>query len=395
MTWLVEGRPLRRVLVSRLRYLGDVVMSTVVLEALRVGDPQLRLDYLCEAPHAPVLTGHPLLKLVHGLRADRRGADARARLGPVGAAGDGSLGPGEMIGALRAERYDLAVDLFFNPRSAWLLRLAGVPLRLGGARGSRRWLYSHTSLRKEVAAAHPGFNTAAPGGLGEHLCRLAPLVHGPSGLPFAPWLAENFPAGRLRPRLPVPDLEAPAQAALAALGLPPGQAYLLLVPGATWPSKEWPLDHWRDLTARLAARRPEALLVLAPPGSGHPWGQLGQVIPAGRGGVLPVLPLPTVLQLLGSARGVVSVDGGIMHAAVGLGIPTVALFGPTRTDAWFPYEGAGPFRVLCTRPFCHPCDLHRCGDFVCLPGIAPETVERTVTAVLDRNAEPHPDRAGS
>ena len=79
MTWSLEGKPLRRILVSRLRYLGDVVMSTVVLEALRLGDPEVQLGYLAEYPHGLVLDGHPALDRLHLLGVNRRGADARAR----------------------------------------------------------------------------------------------------------------------------------------------------------------------------------------------------------------------------------------------------------------------------------------------------------------------------
>lgn len=385
MTWYLEGSPVRSVLVSRLRYLGDVVMSTVVLQALRAGDPELRLGYLCEEAHAAVLTGHPLLQAIHSLKADRRGADARARLGPA-AAGAGpttaALGTVAMLASLRAARYDLAVDLFFNPRSAWLLRLAGIPWRIGGTRGSRRWLYSHTALRREVAATQPGFDDAAPGGLGEHLSRLAPLIHRPSGLPFPAWLTTNFGSGQLRPQLAAQPAGPLATSAVAGLGVASGKGYLLLVPGATWASKEWPPENWRELVTELVRKREENLLILAPPRAGHPWQDLARAIPAGRGGLLPVLPLPAVLQLVGGARAVVAVDGGIMHAAVGLGVPTVALFGPTRTDAWFPYEGSGPFRVLCTRPSCHPCDLHQCPDFVCLPRLGADLVGRTLEEVL-------------
>ena len=79
MSWELAGRQLDRVLIGRLRYLGDVAMSTVVLAALRRGDPQLELGYLCEAPYAPLLTAHPDLARVHALAVRRRGADAKAR----------------------------------------------------------------------------------------------------------------------------------------------------------------------------------------------------------------------------------------------------------------------------------------------------------------------------
>ena len=272
------------------------------------------------------------------------------------------------LAGLNAEGYDLAVDLFFNPRSAWLLRLAGIPRRIGGTRGSRGWLYTHTVLRRETAARHPGFNALAPGGLGEHLCRLEPLRHEPTGLGFADWLQQTGGGQVLAPRL----------VASGRAGGPGGpeahRPYLVLAPGATWATKEWPTDHWLRLVESLLAGREEDIFILQPPGQPD-WAMiLARSIPAGRGRLLPVMPLDRVQEWLARARLLVTVDGGIMHTAVALGVPTLALFGPTRTDAWFPYEGLGPYRVLATRPPCSPCDLHQCPDFVCMPDLDPALV---------------------
>ncbi len=382
MTWTLEGRPLRSVLVTRLRYLGDIVMSTVVLEALRAGDPGLRLGYLCEAVHGPVVERIPGLDRVHLLDSRRRGADARARGSQPGRTipGAGVLGT---VRALRAARYDLACDLFFNPRSAWLLWGAGVPFRIGGSARWRRRLYTHSVRPEDLSPADREILRArAPGGLGDHLCRLAPLRHEETRLPFLEWLGQAGPGGPLRPRLLGAGRPDHVPSELAALGIPPGRGYLVLAPGATWPTKEWPLESWRELIRLLAGEGRRPLALVLPPGKEAAWAPLADSIPKGCGGLLPGLPLGGVLDILSGAAGVVSVDGGLMHAAVGLGLPTVGLFGPTDPGVWFPYEGAGPFRVLAARPDCHPCHLHACDRFVCLPELTAAQVARTLGEVL-------------
>jgi ADP-heptose:LPS heptosyltransferase len=383
MSWELDGRPLRRILVTRLRYLGDLAMSTVALAALRRGDPDLELGYLCEEDFAPLLAAHPDLQRVHLLSANRRGADAQARVRTPSATGNaaGILGT---AGALRRIRYDLAVDLFFNPRSAWLLRLAGIPCRIGGTTGSRRRLYTHVAVAPPPGVG-PDFAHIAPGGLGDHLARLAPLRHGPSGLPFLAWLADAFAPGELRPRVNAPTAAGTHVAPLlSSLGAAVGQ-YTLLAPAATWPTKEWPAAHWRDLARRLVATTGAApVVVLCPPGGPQAYGELTAEIPAGRGGLLSPLPLADALRVVAGAARVVSADGGIMHAAVAMGVPTVALFGPTDPASWFPYEGLGPFRVLATRPVCAPCHLHQCGTFICLPDLHPDVVLDAVVALPTR-----------
>lgn len=392
MTWVLDGRPLRRVLVTRLRYLGDVVMSTVVLEALRLGDPDLRLGFLCEEAAAPVLQGHPLLDRLHVLGTGRSGADARARAAHGTDLGQGSGWLGCVRG-LRAADYDLAVDLFFNPRSALLLRGAGIPLRIGGARSWRRRLYTHTVTDRREVMGEGLWRAVAPGGLGDHLCRLGPLRHAESGLGFADWLATRSGDGPLLPRLAVPPAGSADGRALTAAGVEPQEAFLVLAPGATWPAKMWPAARWRELARLLLAHRAEKLVVLTPPGgAGTGW---SADLPPGRGGVLPALPLREVMALLGRARAVVAVDGGVMHAAVGLGAPTVALFGPTEPEIWFPYADDPRFEVLGVRPPCHPCHLHECASFTCLPAIRPAQVLEALDRVLGPHEQKEPPGPGN
>ncbi len=377
MTWTLDGRPLRRVLVTRLRYLGDVVMSTVVADVLKAGDPELDVGFLCETAHGTVLEDHPSLDRLHRLSATRRGGDARVRSGTLADAGGGTL---STILGVRRQRYDLAVDLFFNPRSAWLLRLAGIPCRIGGAKGGRRRLYSHTVLRESVADPAAVLASRVPGGLGDHLCRLAPLRHEETGLPFLAWMARGEGPGAWRPMLPRLAAGPDERSLLAAAGLDGEAPYIVAAPAATWPSKEWPRGHWNVALAEMRNKTGRQVAIIAPPGSGGRWSGL-KTDPAGGVAILEPRPLGPILHLLGGADGLVTVDGGVMHAAVAMGVPTVALFGPTDPDLWFPYEQDDTCRVLATRPPCHPCDLHTCDAFVCLPDLAPARVVDAVVAV--------------
>jgi ADP-heptose:LPS heptosyltransferase len=274
------------------------------------------------------------------------------------------------------------VDLFFNPRSAWLLKLAGVPLRIGGTAKSRGRLYTHRALRGDLARDYQGFATVAPGGLGEHLCRLAPLRHRETGLDFAAWLLDTFEPGELMPDLGAGPSLTPLPQALADLGLGAREPFLLLAPCATWESKQWPRARWEELVAVLVEATDLPLAVMVAPGKMDAWGGLARLIPRGRGGVLPPLPLPQALAVTASAKALVTVDGGIMHAAVGLDVPTLALFGPTDPAIWFPYEQSGPFHVLARAPHCHPCDLQECPAFICLPELDALTVWRTLALLL-------------
>jgi len=380
VSWSLDGRPIRKVLVTRLRYLGDIVMSTVVLDALKAGDPDLQIDYLCESGFGEVLEDHPQLGEVHLLDTRRRGSDSEARVRIMG--DQRALGTRDMIRRLRARKYDLAVDLFFNPRSAWLLRLAGIPRRIGGTSKWRRRLYTHSVLRDDPRCRDPKFPLLASGGLADHLCRLAPLTHGDHGTDFMTWLMHQYEPGDLYPDIARPRLDSLGRKALQALPCDPTQPYLLAAPGATWPTKQWPVSRWVEFLEGCLARTTLPVAVLLPPGKEDQWEELRGVLPAGRGGLLPALPLKSALSVVGASSGLVSADGGIMHASAAMGVPTVAIFGPTDPLIWFPYSSRPTARVAATRPPCHPCDLHECPDFICLPDLGPEPVLDMLDEVL-------------
>lgn len=377
MTWSLEGRPLRSVLISRLRYLGDVVMTTPLMQVLRHGDTSLRLGYLAEHSHGRILKGHPQVDRLHLLQTNRRSADAKRRARD--AAGTGYLAT---LRQLRAADYDLAVDLFFNPRSSWLLRLAGIPHRIAGTLGSRRHLFTHTVRPSDFSGEDSRRLACAPGGLGEHLGRLAPLRHMESGLPFLHYLQEHFGSQVLKPYLPRPGgLEG-----TPLDGHP--DPYILLAPGATWPSKEWPLQRWRELAGSLKEALGLGVCVLQPPGREEDFSFLARAADGTELRLLPAMDLPAAVRVLAGAALLVTVDGGIMHVAVGLGVPTVALFGPTDPALWFPYENAGPYRVLATRPDCAPCSRHTCDAFICLPDLESGTVLTAARELWARKENP-------
>ena len=372
MTWTWRERPLRSVLVTRLRFLGDIAMATVVLDVLRRGDPGLRLGFLCEAPFAPLLRDHPWLARRHSLAVAAN--DPRRSRTAAAAADPPPRGTLAMIRELRRERYDAAVDLFFNPRSAWLLRLAGVPLRLAGPRGWRSRLYTAVHAPPADDAAFTG---AVPGGLGAHVARLWPLRHAESGLSLRDWLVAEAARQPFRAGLPPPRRPLPPPAAAA---VPAGSAPVVLAPGATWPTKRWAPERWAELACRLVAAG-ETVAALRPPGGdaalAAAWRAAGDPAP-----LLPSLSLADALAVTGRARLLIACDGGIMHAGVAMGRPVLALFGPTDPDIWFPYARRGPYRVLAARPDCHPCDRHVCDDFVCMPALAVADVAAAARELL-------------
>jgi heptosyltransferase-2/heptosyltransferase-3 len=158
-----------RILVTRLEYLGDVILTLPLLRALKSRFPEAPIDYLARSPGADILAGEALVDRV--LEVPARGAGAFAWVA--------------LVRELGRREYAVAIDLYSNPRSALLTRLSGAAMRIGGARRARRRLYTH------AIAVPRGVRSA----IEHHLYHLVPL-----GISEKPTKPELNPTREVRDR---------------------------------------------------------------------------------------------------------------------------------------------------------------------------------------------------
>src|SRR6185503_13234917 len=125
--------PTVKILLIRLRLIGDVVFTTPLLRALKRAFPRAHLTYLVEPQALPVVRENPHLDEVIV-------APRRSGLGRI--ADDLRL-----AGRLRRERYDIVIDLHGGPRSAWLAWLSRAPVRIGYEIPGRTWMYTRAVPR--------------------------------------------------------------------------------------------------------------------------------------------------------------------------------------------------------------------------------------------------------
>lgn len=325
-------------------WVGDTVMALPVLEALAGSDREVSV---LAKPHL-----RPLLELAAGVA------------GVIDKADD----DGETVARLRAGGFDEAVVLPNSFRSAWLPRRAGIERRYGYRGGWRSLL----------------LNPAVPG----------PRRRRDRGRHQVLDYRELLEAlGVTPPADPSPRLELPEAVRESARGVigrasvpATGGPLVGLFPGAEFgPSKRWPLKRFAELTHALRRRRRDVRLVLLC-GPGEVW--IGVRIHEQSGHLVPVLgadlDLAGLAGLLSRLDLLITNDSGPMHLAAALGVPCVALFGPTdpaRTRPW----GEG-HRVLYTDRWCSPCFRRRCPliHHRCLKDIGVEAVVEAAEATLDR-----------
>lgn len=333
--------------------LGDAVMATPALRALRRALPATRITWAAGAGVHGALEGLPWRDDVLALgSAMLQGARA-----PLRAA--------RQLRRLRADAILLLPNSF---SSALAARLAGIPVRVGTALQGRGSLLTHAV---EVPRAARG--RLAPRPMRAHYLDLV-----------APWGARDD-GGPTELRVLPFDAE---RAAACLAGVPPGTTLVGVHPGAGFgPSKCWPPALLGEALARLREQAGVLPLLLGGPGEQA----LLQEVAAAAGGPLRSTAgdppgLGTLKGLLARCRLLLTADTGPRHVAEALGVPTVTWVGPT--DPRWGAGGAG--EVLRVEGLdCLACHARECplGHHRCMRDLAPG---RVVEAALRLLAAPPP-----
>jgi ADP-heptose:LPS heptosyltransferase len=351
-------RAARRVLCVRVDAMGDVLMTTAAMRALRTGGRSITL---LTSPAGAELA--PLVPEVD----ETIPYDA-----PWTKPGGGDAGADlAMVDRLAAGRFDAAVIFTVYSQSplpaALLCRMAGIPLRLAHCREN-----PYDLLSDWVPEPEPD------GGVRHEVRRQLDLVAAVGAATDDERLSLRVPAPARRR---VDDL-------LRAEGIEPPEQFAVLHPGASAPSRRYPEEHFTD-AARALSERHRVTLVLTGDGS--------EVALARRIAALvgpPVvslagrLPLPELAALLQRSQVLIAGNTGPVHVAAAVGTPVVDLY--ALTNPQHPPWGV-PARVLYHWVPCRWCYRSVCpeGHHRCLRMIEPGEVVRAALELLhDPAAEP-------
>ena len=345
-----------RVLLIRLRLIGDVVLSTPVIRALRRRFPDATLTYLVERDAAAVVADNPHLDEV--LVVNR--TQGLARLGD-------DL---RLAWQLRRRRFDVVIDMHGGPRSSWLTLATGAPQRIGYDMPGRQWMYTRTVPRaRELRPRHSVLNQ----------WDLLGAIDG--------WLPEEAQPARDPVEMPVhPAADRRIAERLRAAGVGEEHELIVLHVSASNPFRRWPEPAFSEVVAKLAGASSRRRLILS---SGPSDRQAADRIAEGARALLDdrtrsrvvdfgEFDLAELRALIGHSRLFIGGDTGPLHVAATTATPVVAVYGPTlpaRSSPWrdpsIPTEA-----VEVTGLPCRPCDQRVCapGDYRCLTTLKPADV---------------------
>lgn len=352
------------ILLVRPRLIGDVVLTTPSIQALRRRFPDARLLYLVEALAAPVVSHNPAINETFVIR-HRRGWRRW-------------LEDFRLARQLRSRRIDVAIDLHGGPRSGWLTWATRAAMRVGYDVSGRRWMFTHRIPRpRGYQPRHSVLN---------QWDLIAPVVGAD---------VERPSPERDRVQMMVPDASRSAvRERLTSLGVAPDDEVIVMHASAGNQFRRWPASSFREVARTLIGDRPARRLILLGDRSDESLAAeiAGGSDPAPGGRILTALgwPLDQVRALMERASLFVGGDSGPMHIAATTDVPIVAIFGPTLPALWTPWRPARlPLAIVEGGPLpCRPCDQRVChpGDFRCLRNIGPEPVIAAARQLLGSRA---------
>ena len=332
-----------KILLVRLREIGDVVFTTPAIGALRRRFPDAHIAYVVEPPAAPVVRHNPSIDDV---------IIAPRRRGPAGSLADFALGR-----RLRAGCFELAIDFHGGPRASLLTWLSGARERIGYDVAGRAWMYTTRVARPRVL--RPRHSVENQWELLQAIGIEPPdRAAAPVEMPLDPGAAAAV-AGRL-----------------ARAGVTPLDTLIVMHVSAGNPFRRWPLDRFIALAKALMAADPDRRIVIT--GGPSDRAAAEQVIDQSGALAIGEFSLDELRALVERAAVYIGGDSGPLHIAATSRVPIVGVYGPTLPERSAPWRDpaiaaisvdAGPLP-------CRPCDQRVCapGDFRCLGWIPTERV---------------------
>lgn len=331
----MTGKVFHNILVIKILGVGDVIWTTPLLSNLRRGLPQARISFLCRSFCAPVLENNPDLDDIIPFDPCSLGDQLR------------------FIRELRRRKFDLVIDLFGSPRTAFLSLASGSGTRIGFDFGHRRLFYTSVLSAKEANQGHE---------VGFHLFPLKAL-----GIPVkSKELVLN-----LRP-----EENAFKDQAWSGWGIKAEEKVVGLVATSGCSCRRWPEQNFSKLARELSAMKNIRVMIF--------WGlreeqESAQRIAKGAEDRVLIIPKTSLRQMAALLSGcdlVIGNNCGPVQIATAFKVPIINFHGPTRPLGQGPW--GVPHMILRNESLpCLECNRTSCPDPKCMTGIS---VEQVMTA---------------
>jgi heptosyltransferase-2 len=339
-----------KIMIRATNWVGDAIMALPALRAVRQRHPDAKISIVARPYVADIYREQQVCDelVLYDPNGEHRGWGGREKL-----AAD-----------LRNRKFDVALLLQNAFDAAWLAWRAQIPRRIGYARDARSFL-----LTKAIPLPRPGEIPAH-----EKFYYLELLRR-------AGWLDQLIDEPYIALRVP----DAARQRAIETLidaGARPHALRIAVGSGASYGSaKCWPPDRFAKALNALLTHNDADVILFGTPGELPVSTAIARELqrdPINLTGKTSIADLPALLSqchlFLGN-------DSGAMHVAAAVGLPVVAVFGPTDPEGTAPVTPRAA--IVQQKPYCSPCFLRRCPtDHRCMTGVTPAMVESALQSLL-------------
>ncbi len=334
---LIDWQNVQRVLVVRLRSIGDTVLATPSLIALRRFLPDARIDILLEDWVAPILDDFDAVDNV--LTVSRQSKKSRI----------------ETALQIRQNKYDVAFNLHGGTTATFFVRASGAKHRVGYAEYQYNFLYNHL-----LSSASDFWQQKHTHSAEQQLALL-----GFVGVPV-----RDKPKSRLivSPKSKIQN---------------PKSRFALIHPTAAFDTKQWATENFARV-AEFLNEKGLATIAVATPKEREVLENLKRL------SKVPILTfddltLPEITTLASRAEIFIGNDSGIAHIAAAVETPGVIIFGSSNINHWRPWTNAR-YEIAYEKLPCQPCAGYVCTEFdepKCILSVEVESVLEKIVKVLD------------
>jgi len=328
----------KNILVTQFRQVGDVLLTTPAVKVLRDHYPESHISYLTETGPAMLLQENPHIDRI--IERDRRG---------------GIIRDAKLVRSLRKAKYDLVIDFFCNPRSAWMSFLTGSPYRVAAYHAGRSWWYTHTpgiQGGKGYAAEDKLALLRAIGIDGE---LVPPAIHVSDDARL--YIDIFFTRQDVKNKTPVITID----------------------PTSRRQAKRWISERYVQLADRLVEKYSATVIFIWGPGEKE---MVDSLIKQGK--YQHILACSTDLMqlaaLLDRSHLHIGNCSAPRHIAVAVGTPSLTIMGPTDPESWtFP---SPIHRVVRGNVTCIACGKTQCTTHECMQALTVEEVKNAAEQII-------------
>jgi heptosyltransferase-2 len=337
---LLETAEIKKILVRSTNWIGDAVMTTPALEAIRTTFPRAEIVVVANPMVAQLFTPHPWCDrvIVYDRKSEHKGL----------------AGLWRFAGHLKEQHFDLAILLQKAFEAALLIFLAGVPERIGFSTDGRGFLLTRrTPLTAELRRQHHSRHYlqmlqqfGITGGSGDLLLEVSHVEQ--------KWAKERLGSG----------------------------SFFAINPGAAYGSaKRWIPERFAEVGDSLARQYGVKIVLTGGPGEMEIGRDIESFMLEKPLNLIGRTSVRQMMAVINRCRLMVTNDSGPMHVAAALGVPIVAIFGPTDHTTTYPW--AKQYRIVRKDLECAPCLKRQCPtDHRCMKEITTEDVLRAARQLL-------------